>query len=87
MATPPSALSIATLQNMTTEFESFKRSYNNAGSALAQVINTGTVIYNDANFASEFPTSWAAYQAYLVKLQSAINTFIAGLPVEPPLNG
>lgn len=78
---------IAQIQTIVQEFNNFKNSYNIAGSALANVITTGTTLYNDAVMASEFPNSWTTYQAYLVDLQDAINTFIAGLPAEPPLSG
>ena len=79
--------SIATYAQITQEYENFKQSYTVAGTALANVITQGTTLYNDAALATAFPTSINTYKTYLVDLQSAINTFIAGLPVEPPLNG
>lgn len=85
--TSPQALPISTLTAMTREYENFKLAYSTAATALQNVISTGTVLYTDANFLAEFPNTWATYQAYLQSLQNSINTFIAGLPVEPPLNG
>lgn len=79
--------SIAQLQTIIAEYQNFKSAYNTAGSALNNVIASGTVLFNDANFAAEFPNSITAYKAYLVSLQTSINTFIGALPVEPPLSG
>lgn len=75
------------IQNLSQEYQNFKSIYGYAGNSLSQVIAIGTTLYNDPTFAQMFPKSIAAYQAYLLSLQQAINTFIASLPVEPQLNG
>lgn len=79
--------SIAQLQTLIAEYQNFKNAYNTAGAALNNVITIGTVLFGDPNLAAEFPNSITAYKAYLVSLQTSINTFIGALPVEPPLNG
>lgn len=79
------ANSISNLSAIITEYNNFKSAYNIGGSAIANVVTTGTILYNDANFAAEFPNNITAYKAYLVALNSAITTFLANLPVEPPL--
>lgn len=80
-------IAITDVVRMSQEYQAFNNAYLVTGQALQEVINTGTVLYNDASLAQQFPNSIAAYQAYLLSLQQAINTFIAGLPVEPQLNG
>lgn len=80
-------LQISDIQRISAEYYNFKNAYDAAGSALSNVISIGTSLYNDAALVSLFPTSSQAYKTYLVNVQSAINTFIAGLPAEPPLSG
>lgn len=75
------------IANLSSEYTNFQNSFNTAGAALNNVIVMGTALHNDATLAAIFPTTYVAYQTYLVSLQTAINTFIAGLPVAPPLNG
>ena len=81
------AININQYQQMTNEWAAFQNSYFSASSALANVIAQGTIIYNDPVLLAAFPTSFPAYQAYLLTLQTYINTFVAGLPVAPVLNG
>lgn len=81
------SLSINDYQTASAEWQNYKNAYNIAGQSLANVITTGTVVYNDPSFRAMFPNSFVAYQQYLVLLQTAINTFISTLPVEPTLNG
>jgi len=85
--TTPSALPISTVQSMMAEYNNYKNTLTNGLNALNAVIASGTIIYNDANFTSEFPNTIAAYKTYLLSVQTAINSFIAGFPVEPTLNG
>lgn len=75
------------LQQLIVEYQSFQGAYNSASFALQNVIKTGSDLYADAKFTQLFPNSVAAYKAYLVSLQTAINTFLASLPVAPPING
>lgn len=80
-------IAITDVVRMSQEYQGFQNAYTVTGQALQEVINTGTVLYNDASLAQQFPNSIAAYQAYLLSLQTYINTFLGGLPQAPPLNG
>lgn len=81
------SLSINDYQTASAEWQNYKNAYNIAGQALNNVLTTGTVVYHDPSFIAMFPNSFAAYQQYLVNLQTAINSFISTLPVEPSLSG
>lgn len=75
------------VQRISSEYNAFKNAYFGAGDSLDQVIRLGATLYSDSAFSELFPNSIAAYQAYLLSLQQAINTFVASLPAEPQLNG
>lgn len=79
------SLSITQIQTMNSEYLLYKNSLSNALSTLNAVVSSGTALFNDAKFASQFPTNWAAYQTYLTACGNAISSFIASFPTEPPL--
>lgn len=79
-------IAIDQLQIMASEYSAYKLSLLNALSSLDNIITQGTALYNNSNMATQFPNSWVTYQAYLISVRNAINTFIAGFPVEPSLN-
>lgn len=81
------SVDINAIQTASQEWQTFQNCYNTAGAALSNVTATGTTLYSDPTFAALFPNTWPAYQAYLVTLGGAINTFLASLPPPPPLNG
>ncbi len=78
-------LSIAQIQTASAEYQAYKNSLTNGLAALNAVIAAGTVLYNDATFATQFPVNWAAYQTYLLSCQTHINTLISSYPTEPTL--
>ncbi len=78
---------VAQLQSVVQKYSDFKNSIQNGQTALQNVITVGTVLYTDAAFAAVFPNSVTAYKAYLLQVQSAINTFVSSFPAEPTLNG
>lgn len=79
-------LSISQIGTVFSEYTSYKNSLSNGLASLNAVIAAGTVLYNDTKFSTQYPTNWAAYQTYLMSVQTAINSFIAAFPVEPPLS-
>ena len=79
------SISINNLISMSKEYQSYKNSLFIAKDALNNVISQGTILYNDANYSSQFPNNWASYQSYLVSLSNLINTFLASVPAEPQL--
>ena len=80
------SVSIGTMGILSAEYQAFQTSLTNAKASLAAVQAAGTIIYNDPNMATAFPTQWAAYQTFLLSANTAINTFVNGFPVQPPLN-
>lgn len=80
-------ISMTQVGTLSSEYANFLNSYSTAAAALSNVITVGTALHNDATLAAIFPATYVAYQNYLVSLQTAINTFIASLPVAPSLNG
>lgn len=78
--------SIAVMGNLAAEYQAFLNSLNNAKVSLAAVQAAGTILYNDTNMASAFPTNWAAFQTFLLAANTSINTFVNGFPAMPSLN-
>jgi hypothetical protein len=81
------SLTIGQFGSIWNEYQVFNNSITSGAAALNNVITQGTVVYNDPNFLTAFPTSFAAFQAYLLNVQTVINTLFSTFPVEPALGG
>lgn len=59
----------------------------NAVAAIQDFVTQGTLVYNNPDFAIDYPASWGAYQTYLLAAASAISNFESNFPAEPELMG
>ena len=81
------ALTAQQLQTLMQQYDNFIRPRTTMLNAGDATIASGTIFYNNANALIQWPTTWAAYQAYMQQLNAACTAFKAAMPVEPTLQG
>lgn len=80
------AITIARLEILINQYREFKAAYNTVANSLTVIKTKGGALFQNPDGSEEFPNSWGAFQTYLTNLNNVIDSFIAAIPVEPPLN-
>jgi len=78
---------ISDMQTLTNQYQNIVNTLTFIKQTIVIAQSQGQALYANPNLPTLYPNSYAAFQSFLLTVQTAVQTCLQSIPAIPPLNG